>query len=99
MAESDRPRRTAEWDFPDPTSLDRRVREAVLEFAPDADLESMVMVLDIFRVANRIQQDVETTVHRPSGLTWAAFRILFTIRHGGPIAPGELAKLFSVAKA
>jgi DNA-binding MarR family transcriptional regulator len=88
-----------EWDYPDPAALDRRMKSAVLEFAPDADLEMMELVFNIFRVTYRLQQDVETNVHRPSGLTWAAFRLLFTIRHAGPLTPLELAQLFSVSQA
>jgi len=88
-----------EWDFPNPAELQEQVRRAVAEFAPEADLDAMNVVLNLFRLAGRIQQDVETTVHRPSGLTWAAFRLLITIRHAGPLSPLELARLFSVAQS
>ena len=88
-----------QWDYPDPRPLEARVREAAAELAPEADLEAMALFLSVLRVANGMQQDVETTVHRPSGTTWAAFRILFTVLHAGPTSPLELARLFSVSKA
>jgi DNA-binding MarR family transcriptional regulator len=88
-----------QWDYPDPRPLEARVRGAAAELAPEADLEAMALFLSVLRVANGMQQDVETTVHRPSGTTWAAFRILFTILHAGPTSPLELARLFSVSKA
>ncbi|HTW12782.1 MAG TPA: MarR family transcriptional regulator, partial [Solirubrobacteraceae bacterium] len=47
----------------------------------------------------RILQDLETNVHRPAGVTWAAFRALFTVAAVGPIAPAQLASLTSVSPA
>jgi DNA-binding MarR family transcriptional regulator len=88
-----------EWDFPEPRSLEERIKKAVGEFAPEADLDAMILMLNLVRVLKSMEQDVETNVHRPSGTTWAAFRVLFTLRHAGPLMPMELAGLFSVSKA
>ena len=74
-------------------------RAAVKEFAPASDLEAMGVVINLLRVANRLQQDFETTVHRPAGLSFAAFRVMFTIRAVGPLNPLQLARLSSVSAA
>jgi DNA-binding MarR family transcriptional regulator len=87
------------WDFPEPRSLEERIKKAVGEFAPEADLDAMILMLTLVRVLKSMERDVETNVHRPSGTTWAAFRVLFTLRHAGPLMPMELAGLFSVSKA
>jgi len=79
--------------------VERLVAQAVSELDPAADLSAMALGFNLFRVANRIQQDLETGVHRPSGITWAAFRILFTIRYANQITPLELARLSHVSQA
>jgi phenylacetic acid degradation protein PaaD len=79
--------------------IERLVAEAVAEIDPAADLSAMAVGFNLFRVANRIQQDLETGVHRPSGITWAAFRILFTVRYAKQITPLELARLSHVSQA
>jgi DNA-binding MarR family transcriptional regulator len=74
-------------------------RTAVERFAPTSDLESMGVIMNLLRMANRLQQDFETNVHRPAGLSFAAFRVLFTIESVGPINPVALARLSSVSPA
>ena len=74
-------------------------RDAVMDMAPDSDLEAMVFVFNLLRVANRMQQDFETNVHRPAGLSFAAFRVMFAIHAAGRINPLQLAKLSNVSPA
>jgi DNA-binding MarR family transcriptional regulator len=83
----------------DPAQLRQEILDRAREWAPESQFRAMATVLDLFLVSYRMLQDVESTVHRPSGTTWAAFRILFTIAHGGPRTPAELAALYSVSKA
>jgi len=83
----------------EPGGLHARIVENVPHVAPETDLQAMATMLSIFSVFYRILQDFETTVHRPSGLTWASFRVLFAIQHAGPLTPRELAVLFSVSQA
>ncbi|MFT4081537.1 MAG: MarR family transcriptional regulator [Nocardioides sp.] len=52
---------------------------------PSLDEESMRLVLLLHRVTNSIVYDLESTVHRPAGWTWAAFRLLFTLWVTGPV--------------
>jgi DNA-binding MarR family transcriptional regulator len=72
---------------------------AVRALSPDHDIEAMSVVFNLIRAANRVQQDLETNVQRPAGLTFAAFRILFTVHAAGPLAPRQLAHLSSVSPA
>ncbi|MDQ1131010.1 MarR family winged helix-turn-helix transcriptional regulator [Microbacterium sp. SORGH_AS_0888] len=74
-------------------------RAALVASRPDASVESMDVVLGLVRVGNRLQHDLERTVHRPQGMTWAAYRVLFTLGAAGPLAPNDLARLSSVTPA
>jgi DNA-binding MarR family transcriptional regulator len=73
--------------------------ESVRDLSPPTDYGAMALGLNLIRAANRMQYDLETKVHRPAGLTWAGFRILFTAYAMGPIAPQQLAHLSSVSAA
>jgi DNA-binding MarR family transcriptional regulator len=74
-------------------------RAAVKELAPASDLDAMGVVINLLRAANRLQQDFETTVHRPAGLSFAAFRVMFAIRAVGQLNPLQLARLSNVSPA
>jgi DNA-binding MarR family transcriptional regulator len=80
-------------------AFDDLARRRVGELAPDTDLDAMVVVFNAIRLANRITADVESEVHRPRGLTWAGFRLLFTLWISGPLEPRELARLSAVTRA
>jgi DNA-binding MarR family transcriptional regulator len=69
------------------------------ELAPGADREAMTVVLNLIRLSNLIVQDVESSVHRPRGLSWAGFRILFALWAAGPLEPRALARLSAVTRA
>lgn len=83
----------------DAETFDRLAREAIAELEPASDVEAMLVSFSLIRAANRIQQDLETTVHRPAGVTWAAFRVLWCMSVVGPAAPSQLAHLSSVSAA
>lgn len=70
--------------------VDRAVDEAVTRL-PDLDREAMVMVLLLHRVTNAVVYDLESTVHRPAGWSWSAFRTVFTLWISGPLEPSKLA--------
>jgi DNA-binding MarR family transcriptional regulator len=73
-----------------------RARQIAPHLTPDADLESMSVIFGLMRAAARIQQDLETHVHRPAGLTWASFRLLFLVLATGPMSPQDIAHQLSV---
>jgi DNA-binding MarR family transcriptional regulator len=52
---------------------------------PRVDQASMRQVLLLHRVTSTIVYDLESTVHRPSGWSWAAFRLLFALWVLGPV--------------
>ena len=64
-----------------------------------SDIEAMAVVFNLLRAANRLQQDFETQVHRPAGLSFAAFRVMFTIHTVGRLNPLQIARLSSVSTA
>lgn len=53
---------------------------------------------DLFRVANRLMYDFEANVHRPLGMSWAGFRVLFCTWIEREVEPRELAKLCAVSR-
>ena len=81
-----------------PHEYDELAREAVRQVDPDADLEAMAFGFGLVRVANRFQQDVETRVMRPVGLTYAAFRVMFCVWTVGNIPPKEIARHSNVSQ-
>jgi len=86
-------------DHVDAHTFDELAREAVSKLDDYSDVEAMLVSFTLVRAANRIQQDLETSVHRPAGITWAAFRVLFAVSVVGPITPAHLAHLSSVSAA
>jgi MarR family transcriptional regulator, negative regulator of the multidrug operon emrRAB len=74
-------------------------RASVMEYAPDSDLDAMAVVMNLLRAANRLQQDFETSVHRPAGLSFTAFRVMFAIRAVEHANPLQLANLSHVSPA
>lgn len=44
-------------------------------------------------VSSRLGADFESAVHRPAGLTWPGFKILYCLRTAGPLQTRALARL------
>lgn len=86
-------------DHIDAATFDALAEEVVSQLPDYSDVEAMFVSFGLVRAANRIQQDLETNVHRPAGLTWAAFRVLFSVVAVGPTTPAHLAHLSSVSAA
>lgn len=55
------------------------------EHIPAADTKVMHFVLLLDRVTNLVTYDLESTAHRPRGLSWPAFLLLFTLWAGGEV--------------
>lgn len=96
---------TNEGDLPltgsglDRAGFDRLVLDRIARLEPDADRDAMAVVFNLIRLANVVVADVESTVHRPRGLSWAGFRILFALWIAGPTEPRALARLAAVTRA
>nr|WP_255426958.1 MarR family transcriptional regulator [Pseudonocardia sp. C8] len=76
------------------TALDRTG-----ERLPGTDRSAMAMVLLLHRVASAIVYDLESTVHRPAGWSWSAFRLLFTLWVSGPQEAARCAELAGMSRA
>lgn len=69
------------------------------DVAPAVDQDVMTAMFNLVRASTRVVQDLELTVHRPAGWSWAGFRIMFTILVAGPLEERELARLAGVSRA
>jgi DNA-binding MarR family transcriptional regulator len=89
--------------MPAPVDARPRSRDAALAFVDRAvddtadrlqgvDREAMQLVLLLHRVTNAVVYDLESTVHRPAGWSWSAFRAAFTLWISGPLEPSRLAE-------
>ncbi len=65
----------------------------------DADLDLFHLSFVLTRAANRFARHVESTVHRPRGLSTAGFRILFTLWACGPLESHRIAVLAGLSRA
>lgn len=77
------------------------VEHAIAETArrvPDLDRDAMDLVLHLHRVTNAVVYDLESTVHRPAGWSWSAFRAVFTLWIAGPLEPSRLADLSGMSR-
>ncbi len=81
------------------TAFESLARERVIELDHDIDLHTFAAAFNLFRAASQIVQDLESTVHRPLGLSIAGFRILFTVWTLGDLQPRQLAQLAGVSRA
>jgi DNA-binding MarR family transcriptional regulator len=66
---------------------------------PGTDRAAMAMVLLLHRVANTVVYDLESSVHRPAGWSWSAFRLLFTLWNSGAQEPSRAAELTGMSRA
>ncbi len=77
-------------------------RQALARLAEEAetvvDPEVFAAAFDLIRVANRLMYDFETNVHRPLGISWAGFRVLFCTWVEREVEPRELARLCAVSR-
>ncbi|MFI8992302.1 MarR family winged helix-turn-helix transcriptional regulator [Streptomyces antimycoticus] len=66
---------------------------------PGLDPLAMRLVLTLHRAANMIVYDLESSVHRPRGLSWGGFRVLFVIWLAGPMEARKVAELSGMSRA
>ena len=90
-------------DEPDALSraaaFERRALARLAEEAETAvDPAVFAATFDLIRLANRLMYDFETNVHRPLGMSWAGFRVLFCTWIEREVEPRELARLCAVSR-
>ncbi|GAA2026775.1 MarR family transcriptional regulator [Agromyces tropicus] len=73
--------------------------ERTKERFPETDADAMSIVLWLHRVANVITYDLESSVHRPRGLSWPAFRLMFTIWVSGTMESKAAASQSGMSRA
>ncbi|OLT32949.1 MarR family transcriptional regulator [Actinomadura sp. CNU-125] len=57
------------------------------------------LLLTLNRASAIVTYDLESTVHRPRGHSWAGFRLLFVTWLAGPLEPGRAATLAGMSRA
>jgi DNA-binding MarR family transcriptional regulator len=73
--------------------------DRAVERLPGTNRSAMAMVLLLYRVTNAVVYDLESTVHRPAGWSWSAFRLLFTLWISGPQEASRAAELAGMSRA
>ncbi|HJX78095.1 MarR family winged helix-turn-helix transcriptional regulator [Glutamicibacter sp.] len=81
------------WSFAEMAS--RRIAEEM----DDIDSVATKLIITLNRAANLVVYDLESTVHRPRGMSWAAFRVLFVVWLAGPLESGRAAKFAGMSRA
>ncbi|OLT29655.1 MarR family transcriptional regulator [Nocardiopsis sp. CNR-923] len=81
------------WSF-----VDYAVRKAEREL-PSVDAEAMRMVLTLNRATSMVVYDLESSVHRPRGLTWPGFRVIFALWLAGPMEAKTTAEISGMSRA
>ncbi|RNL80756.1 MarR family winged helix-turn-helix transcriptional regulator [Halostreptopolyspora alba] len=66
---------------------------------PQVDPVPMRFVLTLHRVTSALVYDLESTVHRPNGLSWPGFRVLFVLWLAGPLEAKRIAELSGMSRA
>lgn len=69
------------------------------ERLPGTDRAAMALVLNLHRLVSSLVYDLESTVHRPAGWSWSAFRLLFTLWVAGGQEAGRAAELCGMSRA
>ena len=79
-------------DQPDLDHFASAAKQRVSAAVPDFDPAAWSVALDLVRLTDRIEADFERNVHRPLGLTWAGFRLLFRLWVVGPQGTSRLSR-------
>ena len=73
--------------------------ERASEQLPEIDPDAMRLVLSLHRTVGMLVYDLESSVHRPRGLSWPGFRILFALWIAGPLEVRRVAELSGMSRA
>ncbi|MEE6166781.1 MULTISPECIES: MarR family winged helix-turn-helix transcriptional regulator [unclassified Mycolicibacterium] len=68
------------------------------QFGAESVLATEVL-LTLNRASLAVTYDLESTVHRPRGLSWASFRLLFVAWIAGPLESKQAAELAGMTRA
>ncbi|MFJ4268664.1 MarR family winged helix-turn-helix transcriptional regulator [Paenarthrobacter nicotinovorans] len=65
----------------------------------DNDARATRVVLSLSRAASQVVYDLESSIHRPRGWSWAAFRLMFVLWLAGPMESSKAAHLAGMSRA
>jgi DNA-binding MarR family transcriptional regulator len=83
----------------DAADYEARSRAQAQELDPEADLGAMTVAFEVILASNHLLRELESRVHRPAGISWGAFQLMWTIRAYGRLRPNRLSKLAAVSPA
>jgi DNA-binding MarR family transcriptional regulator len=93
-------------DTPEPDAADtgflsfaETAVNTTVERLPTTDPRAMQLILLLYRITNAVVYDLESTVHRPAGWSWSAFRLVFTLWVSGPLESRQAAQLSGMSRA
>lgn len=66
---------------------------------PDNDAAANRVILTLSRAASQIVYDLEASIHRPHGRSWAGFRLMFVLWLAGPMEARLAASLAGMSRA
>ena len=82
-----------------PAEYDGLAREAATALYPEVDFAAMSLCFNLIRATNRMVKDLEVSVHRLGGISFAGYQLLFSLKSVGPVHPNALARLAGVSTA
>jgi DNA-binding MarR family transcriptional regulator len=80
-------------------SFEEAARDKVADEIPGADLGVFAATFDLIRLSTRVMHDLESSVHRPAGWSYAGFRVMFTVWVAGSLPPMDIAHLSGLSRA
>jgi len=80
-------------------TFEQLARHKAKRLGPAIDVDVLTVWLNLVRISNLLIQDVESLVHRPSGWSWAGFRVMFAVLVTEGAQPRDVARLAGVSRA
>ncbi|WP_162621779.1 MarR family winged helix-turn-helix transcriptional regulator [Microbacterium suaedae] len=81
------------------TSFIDVVRRRINDESPELDAEATGVLFNLARASNIAIADLDSTVWRSFGVSYAGYRVLFVVWAAGPLEPRTIARLSSVSRA
>lgn len=76
-----------------------RLAEGRLRALGFAHPQATELLLTLNRASGVVTYDLETTVHRPRGRSWASFRLMYVVWLAGPVESRKAAELTGMSRA
>lgn len=74
-------------------------QRSVASFESRRNVDAMLAIWHMTRIARHAESRFESEVHRPRGWNWTAFRIMINISLLGPMEPSRLASILEFSRA